>query len=108
MSIKTNSLAASHHSEQFSNSGNLLQEAGSINTGSTVSTSTAAIQAQESTVRIKGFAIHYQAIVERSARSIDILSENIITFDQQTCWQFGQQASSQTASDSGYPINYYG
>jgi len=93
MDIKTNSQAASYYSQLITNSGDSLQETGSSSTGSTSSNSNAAIQARASAVRLSGLLTHYQAIVERSARSISVLSENIITFDQQASQQISQQIS---------------
>ena len=53
------------HAELIANSVNLLLEAVSSNMSSMVSTSTAAIQARRSNVRLNGLLNKYQAIVER-------------------------------------------
>jgi len=91
MGIRANSGVASQHSGQLTNTGSLSQA--SI-PSVTASNSTAATQADASGVRLAGLLDRYQGIMRRSANSITVISNNMISFDQQVSRQFGSSSVS--------------
>jgi len=85
MSISTNSEAASHHQGEIANKGNLATV---LIPGVASSASPAATRAQTSSTRLSGLLNRYQTVAANSASSITVLSNNMISFDQQVSHQF--------------------
>ena len=78
MSISTNSQAASKHSRSISNAGALNNRTiRTVNGGNTRGVE----QANVIGTRVSGIFSRYRSVATNSARSINILSNNMVSFD---------------------------
>ena len=79
MQIRTDSQAASHHSQRIAQSGNIANMAfRTVTGGNTIGVTNANTLGS----RIQGVFQRYKGVLDSSAGSITVLSNNMISFDQ--------------------------
>jgi len=86
MQIKTDSQAAGHHGQRIASGGAFADIALSAVTGGD---STAVTRANALSDRMSGVFRQHKSVLKDSAGSIEVLSNNMVSFDQQASRQLG-------------------